>query len=105
MQRQVTEEAHRRHIPISVRQSNYSTDDVARAVKQLLAIDSGTGVFQNFKVSGVGTNIDFDGVTVTGEYIHRPVEGVRAADTALTQALAAKTGVAVTIEHGEIVPA
>ena len=103
MQRQIMDEARRRHIPISVRQSKYSTEDLERAVKQLLAIDSGTGVFHNFNVSGVGGSIDV--VTVLGEYIHPPAEGIPAADTALTQALTAKTGVAVKIEHGELVPA
>jgi len=105
IQRQIIDEARRRHIPIAVRQSRYSTDDVERAIKQLAAIDSGTDVFQNFKVSGVGTDINFDGVKVIGEYIHPPAEGIPAADTTLMQAMTAKTGVAATIEHGEIVPA
>jgi hypothetical protein len=105
IQRQIMDGARRRHIPISIQQRKYSTDDLERAVNQLIAIDSGTGEFQNFKVSGVGSfSIDFDGVTVIGEYIHPPAEGITAADAALTQALTAKTGVAVTIEHGEIVP-
>jgi len=103
MQRRIMDEARRRHIPITVRQSKYSMADLERAANQLSSIQSGTGVFQNFKVSGVGGSIDV--VTVIGEYIHPPAEGIPAADTALTQALAALTGVAVKIEHGEIVPA
>jgi len=106
IQRKIIDEARRRHIPISIQQRKYSMDDLERAANQLAAVDSGTGEFQNFKVSGVGSfSIDFDGVTVIGEYIHPPAEGIPAADTALTQALTAITGVAVTIEHGEIVPA
>jgi hypothetical protein len=34
-------------------------------------------------------------VTVQGDYIHPPAEGIPAADTALAQAPAAKTGVAL----------
>jgi hypothetical protein len=105
IQRQIMDEARRRHIPISIQQRKYSTGDLERASNQIFAIGSGTGGFQNFKVSGATTfSIDFDGVIVIGEYIHPPAEGVTAADAALTQALTAKTGVAVTIEHGEIVP-
>jgi hypothetical protein len=106
VQRQIIDEARRRHIPISVQQRKHSMADLERAANQLAAIESGTGEFQNFKVSGVGSfSIDFDGVTVIGEYIHPPAEGIAAADTALTRALTARTGVAVTIEHSEIVPA
>jgi hypothetical protein len=105
MQRQIVDEARRRHIPVSIQQRKYSMDDLERAVTQLNAIDSGTGVFQNFTVSAVGSlAIDFDGVTVLGDYIHPPVEGISAADTALAQALAARTGVAVRIEHGRLEP-
>jgi len=105
VQRQIMDEAQRRHIPISIEHRKHSLAALERAVDQLVAIDSGTGVFQNFTVSAVGTlSIDFDGVTVKGDYIHPPAEGVPAADTALARALAALTGVAVEIEHGQIVP-
>ncbi|RZU48829.1 hypothetical protein EV385_0554 [Krasilnikovia cinnamomea] len=105
VQRQIVDEARRRRIPISIQQRNYSRDDLEQAAKQLISIDSGTGVFQNFKVGSVGTiDIDFDGVTVGGDYIHPPAEGIPAADAALAQALAAKTGVAIRIERGGIVP-
>jgi hypothetical protein len=106
IQRQIMDEAHRRHIPISIQQRKYSMEDLERASDQIFAIGSDTGEFRNFKVStATSFSIDFDGVIVIGEYIHPPAEGVTAADTALTRALTAKTGVAVTIEHGEIVPA
>jgi hypothetical protein len=106
MQRQIIDEARRRNIPTSIKQCKYSMDDLERAVQQLITIDSGTGVFQNFKVSGVATfglgdNVDFDGVTVQGNYIHPPAEGIPAADAALAQVLTAKTGVAVAIDHDE----
>lgn len=105
VQRQIIDEAGRRHIPISVQQRKHSMADLERAAGQILTIESGTGEFHNFKISGVGSlSIDFDGVTVTGNYIHPPAEGIAAADTALTQALTARTGVAVTIDHDEIVP-
>jgi hypothetical protein len=104
VQRQIMNEARRRHIPISIQQRRHTMNDLEQAANQLSDIDSGTGVFQNFKVSAVGSfDIDFDGVTVLGDYIHPPAEGVAAADTALVQALAAKTGVIVRIEHGQIV--
>ncbi len=104
MQRQILDEARRRNIPASVQQRNHSLSDLERAANQLMAIKSGTGVFQNFTVSSVGTiDIDFDGVTVLGEYIHPPAEGIPAADAALAQALSARTGVAVKIEQGRIV--
>ncbi len=103
MQQQIMDEARRRHIPTSIQQRNHSMNDLQQAAQQLTAIDSGTGVFQNFTVSLVGTfDIHFDGVTVLGDYIHPPAEGTAAADTALAQALTAKTGVAVRIEHGQI---
>ncbi|RSM67448.1 hypothetical protein DMB66_15965 [Actinoplanes sp. ATCC 53533] len=103
MQQQIMDEARRRNIPISIQQRNHSMNDLERAVDQLIAIKSGTGEFQNFKVSTVATfDINFDGVTVQGDYIHPPAEGVQVADTALAQTLAAKTGVAVAIEHGQI---
>ena len=102
MQHQVLDEARRRHIPVSVQQRNHGMDDLERAATQLITIDPGTGVFHNFKVSTVAAfDIDFDGVTVQGDYIHPPAEGIPAADTALAQALTAITGVAVTIEHGQ----
>jgi hypothetical protein len=105
MQRQIMDEARRRHIPVSIQQRKHSMNDLKQAAQQLAAIDSGTGVFQNFTVSSVGTfDIYFDGVTVLGDFIHPPAEGIDAADTALAQALAAITGVAVRIEHGELVP-
>lgn len=103
MQRQIMDEARRRHIPISIQQRNHSMSDLEQAAQRLNAIDSGTGVFQNFTVSSVGTfDIEFDGVTILGNYIHPPAEGTATADTALAQALAAETGVAVRIEHGQI---
>jgi hypothetical protein len=103
MQHQIMDEARRRHIPISVQQRKHGMDDLERAVMQLITIDSGTDVFQNFKVNSVAAfDIDFDGVTVQGDYIHPPAEGIPAADTALAQALTARTGVAVTIEHGAV---
>ncbi|MEU4163453.1 hypothetical protein [Actinoplanes sp. NPDC026670] len=105
VQRQIIDEAGRRHIPISVQQRKYSMADLERAADQIFAIESGTGEFQNFKISGAASfSIDFDGVTVIGQYLHPPAEGIAAADTALTRALTARTGVAVTIEHGELVP-
>jgi hypothetical protein len=106
MQRQIMDEARRRHIPISIQHRNHSMNDLEQAAQQLTAIDSGTGVFQNFTVNSIGTiDIYFDGVTVLGDYIRPPAEGIPAADTALARALAAKTGVAVRIERGQIVPA
>ena len=106
MQRQIMDEARRRHIPISIQQRNHSMNDLEQAAQQLTAIESGTGVFQNFTVNSIGTiDIYFDGVTVLGDYIRLPAEGISAADTALAKALAAKTGVAVRIERGQIVPA
>lgn len=103
IQRQIMDEARRRHIPISVQQRKYSMADLQRAAKQLTTIDSGTGVFQNFEVSALAAfDVDFDGVTVMGDYTQPPAEGVAAADTALAQALTAKTGVAVAIEHAKI---
>lgn len=74
--------------------------------EQLAAVDAGTGVFQNFAVSSVGTFvIYFDGVTVLGGYIRPPAGGIAAADAALARALTATTGVAVRFEHGRLVPA
>lgn len=103
MQRKIMDEARRRNIPISIQQRNHSLKDLERAVGQLMAIESGTGEFHNFKVSAATTfDINFDGVTVMGDYIHPPGESIPAADTALAQTLAAKTGVAVVIEHGQI---
>jgi hypothetical protein len=79
--------------------------DLERAQKQLVAINSGTGVFGNFTVNGVSTfTIDFDGITVDGDYIQAPAEGTAAADTALAQTLTATTGVAVKIGHAHSVP-
>ncbi|GAA0481146.1 hypothetical protein Aca07nite_88470 [Actinoplanes capillaceus] len=104
VQRQIIDEARRRNIPVSVQQRKHSMADLERAANQIFAIESGTGEFHNFKISGAATfSIDFDGVTVIGQYIHPPAEGIAAADTALTRALTARTGVAVTIEHGELV--
>jgi hypothetical protein len=104
IQRQIIDEAGRRHIPISVQQRKYSMPDLERAANQIFDIESGTGEFHNFKISGASSfSIDFDGVTVIGQYIHPPAEGTAAADTALSRALTARTGVAVTIEHGELV--
>jgi hypothetical protein len=104
VQRQILDEARRRHIPISVQQRRYSMADLQRAASQIFAIESGTGELHNFKISGAGSfSIDFDGVTVIGQYIHPPAEGTTAADIALTQTLTARTGVAVRIEHGELV--
>lgn len=106
VQRQIMDEARRRNIPISIQQRNHSMNDLEQAAQQLTAIDSGTGVFQNFTVNSIGTlDMDFDGVTVGGDYIRPPAEGIPAADTALAQALTAKTGVAVRIERGQLVPA
>lgn len=103
MQRQIMDEARRRNIPVSIEQRNHSMNDLEQAAQQLTAIDSGTGVFQNFTVSSVGTfHIYFDGVTVLGEFDHPPAEGIAAADIALAQALTAITGAAVRIEHGKI---
>jgi hypothetical protein len=100
VQRQIMDEARRRSIPISIQQRKYSIDDLERAANQLLTIESGTGVFGNFDHDAIGTlSIDFDGVTVEGDYINAPAEGVPAADAALTQALTAITGVATKIEH------
>ncbi len=105
LQRQIMDEARRRNIPASVQQRDHSLTDLERAADQLMAIESGTGVFRNFRVSSVGTlDMYFDGVTVLGEYINPPAEGIPAADAALAQALAARTGVAVRIEQGRIVP-
>lgn len=105
MQRQIIDECRRRNIPVSIQQRKHSMNDLERAANQLTAIDSGTGVFQNFKVNMIGTiDIDFDGITVNGDYIRPPSETVAAADTALAQALAAKTGVVVRIKHGKLVP-
>ena len=105
LQQQIIDEAHRRGIPISVQQRRYSTADLERAVNQLVAINSGTGVFGNFTVNTITTfDIDFDGVVVDGDYIHAPAEGNAAADTALAQTLTATTGVAVKIGHGHAVP-
>jgi hypothetical protein len=106
VQRQIIDEAHRRRIPISVQQRKYTMNDLEQAANQIYDIGSGNAEFHNFKVSAVGSfDIDFDGVTVIGDYIRPPAEGVTAADTALVQALTSKTGVAVRIEHDEIVPA
>ncbi|MFG1606807.1 hypothetical protein [Actinoplanes sp. NPDC049265] len=105
VQRQIIDEARRRHIPIAVQQRKHTMADLERAANQIFAIESGTGEFHNFRISGAAPfSIEFDGVTVIGEYIHPPAEGIAAADTALTRALTARTGVAVTIEHGQIVP-
>lgn len=105
MQRQIMDECRRRNIPVSIQQRKHSMNDLEQAASQLAAIDPGTGAFQNFTVSTIGTiDIDFDGVTVSGDYIRPPAEGIAAADTALAQALTAKTGVVVRIEHGKLVP-
>jgi hypothetical protein len=105
VQQQILDEAHRRGIPISVQQRRYSMADLERAVNQLVAIKSGTGVFRNFTVNGVTTlTVDFDGVVVDGDYIDAPAEGNAAADTALAQTLTATTGVAVKIGHGHAEP-
>jgi hypothetical protein len=101
MQQQILDEARRRRIPISVQQRGHSMEQLERAVAQLIAVGSGTGVFGNFEVSSVAAfDIDFDGVIVQGEYIRPPAEGISEADAALARALKAETGVAVTIEHG-----
>lgn len=106
MQQQIMDEARRRHIPISIQQRKHSMDDLERAAKQLSAIDSGTGVFQNFKVGAISTfDINFDGIVVQGVYIHPPAEGIPTANATLAQALTAKIGVAVAIEHVQIMPA
>lgn len=105
MRQRIVDEARRRHIPLSIQQSEYRPAALERAVEQLIAIGSGTGVFQNFMVSSIGTfGLDpaFDGVTVYGDYIDPPAEGIPAADSALARALTARTGVAVAIEHGRI---
>lgn len=105
VQRQIIDEARRRHIPISVQQRRYSMADLEQAASLIFAMESGAGELQNFKISGAGSfRIDFDGVTVVGQYIHPPAEGTAAADTALAQRLTARTGVAVRIEHDELVP-
>ncbi|MEU8820458.1 hypothetical protein [Actinoplanes sp. NPDC048796] len=101
MQQRIMDEARRRDIPVSVQHRAHSMGELERAVDQLIAIGSGTGVFRNFAVSSVAAfDIDFDGVTVQGDYIHAPAEGVPDADAALARALTAETGVAVAIEHG-----
>jgi hypothetical protein len=103
VQRQIMAEAQRRRIPISIQHRKHSIDDLERAVNQLSAVESGTDVFKNFDYDGIGTlSIDFDGVTIQGDYINAPTEGVAAADAALTKALTAKTGVATKIEHVQI---
>jgi len=100
LQQQILDEARRRGIPATVQQRRYSMADLERAVNQLVAINSGTGVFRNFMVNGVTTfDIDFDGVIVDGDYIHPPAEGNAAADTALAQTLTTTTGVTVKIGH------
>jgi hypothetical protein len=105
-QQQILDEARRRNISISVQQRRYSLADLERATRQLAAIKSGTDVFQNFTLGSVAPFApDFDGVTVAGEYIRPPAEGIAAANNALTQALTAKTGVAVKIDYGLPVPA
>lgn len=104
VQRQIIDEARRRHIPLSIQQSKHAMNDFDEAVNQLTAIDSGTGVFENFTVNAISSfDIYFAGVTVVGEYIQPPAEGVAAADTALAKALTAKTGVDVRVERGEFV--
>jgi hypothetical protein len=106
MQQQILDEARRRNIPASVQQRKHSMNDLERASRQLMAIESGTGVLENFTINSAGIfDIDFDGVIVSGDYIQPPAEGIAAADTALAQALTAKTGVAVTIEHNLAEPA
>jgi hypothetical protein len=100
VQRQILDEAQRRHTPMSVQQRQYSKDDILRAMDQLYAIESGTGVLENFTSWAVGgLYIAFDGVSISGDYINAPAEGVCAADTALAQALTAIIGVTVRIEH------
>jgi hypothetical protein len=100
LQQQIMDEAQRRGIPISVQQRHYSMTDLERAVNQLVAIKSDTGVFRNFTVNTIETfNIDFDGITVNGDYIHPPAEGITAADVALAQMLTATSGVAVRVGH------
>jgi hypothetical protein len=105
MQQQILDEARRRGIPVSLRACKYSLADLERAAEQLNAIESGTGVFQNFSVDAIGTfgiDVTFDGVSVNGEYIHPPAEGIAAADNRLAQVLTARTGVTVAIEHVKI---
>ncbi|XVV15197.1 hypothetical protein ACQP2X_12890 [Actinoplanes sp. CA-131856] len=102
IQQQILDEAHGRHIPISVQQRKYTRAALEGAVEQLWVTAPGTGVFQNFEVSAIAAqNIDFDGIIVIGEYIQPPVEGVAAADATLVRALRSVTGVAVAIEHGK----
>lgn len=107
IQQQIVDEARRRNILTSVQQRKHSKDDLERATRKLVAIESGTGVFQNYVRGPVAAfTPDFDGVTVTVEYIRRPpAEGIAAANTALVQALTAETGVAIRIEYGLPVPA
>jgi len=102
IQQQILDEARRRHIPISIQQRKYALAALEGAVERLETIASGTGVFQNFQVSALAAiDIDFDGVTVIGDYIQPPAEGVAAADAALARSLGVETGVAVAIEHGK----
>lgn len=104
VQRQIIDEARRRHIPLSIQLSKHTMNDFDEAVNQLSAIGSGTGVFQNFTVNMISNfEIYFAGVTVVGEYIRPPAEGVAAADTALAQVLTAITGVDVRVQQGDIV--
>jgi hypothetical protein len=106
IQQQIVDEARRRHITASIQQRNHSLNDLERATRQIAAIDSGTGVFQNFERGSVAPfDLNFDGVTVTGEYLRPPAEGIAAANTALVQALTDKTGVPVQIEYGLPLPA
>ncbi|MBU2668144.1 hypothetical protein KOI35_32000 [Actinoplanes bogorensis] len=101
VQQQIVDEARRRNIPVSVQQRRHSRAELERAATLLTTIASGTGVFHNFQVSAIADlDIDFDGVTVIGEHLRPPAEGIADADAALAQALTAATGVAVTIEHG-----
>nr|WP_221374936.1 hypothetical protein [Actinoplanes polyasparticus] len=102
IQQQILEEARRRDIAISVEHRQYPKASLEGAVERLEAIVSGTGVFHNFEVSALAAfYMGFDGVTVIGDYIQPPAEGVAAADAALVQALRAETGVTVAIEHGK----
>ncbi|MBU2665561.1 hypothetical protein KOI35_18795 [Actinoplanes bogorensis] len=103
VQRQILDEARRRDIPLTVRLRKYTPADIERASARIEAIGAGTGLFENFKPEAFGDfGSEFDGITLQGEHIRPPAEGVPAADAALAQALSAAVGVAVTIVHGQI---
>lgn len=97
LQRQIKDRARGLGLTIAVRQRRHSRAQLDRAVTELRR-QTGRAPFTNFQINIVtGTDPDFDGITVDGQYLH-PVTGDQAeALAALARAASARYGIPVDV--------